>query len=94
MPIRFPSPASEGPVLSEDELEDRIARATRVQRASELARALRRRSKDELLRMADEAGLHHDSPRKWRKDEIADAIADLQLRASAHPACGPEEAIG
>ncbi|UQA90528.1 hypothetical protein [Streptomyces halobius] len=93
-PIQFPSPTSEGPVLSEEELEARIARATRVQRASELVRALRRHSKEELLRMADEAGLRHDSPRKWRKDEIADAIADHQLRAPAHPTHDPEEEIG
>lgn len=88
MPLRFPSPQKEMPVLSDEELEALIARATRVRRAGELARRLRRRSKAELLRMAEEAGLHHDSPRPWRKAEIADALADL-----AHSA-RPEEETG
>ncbi|MCZ1011994.1 hypothetical protein [Streptomyces lydicus] len=89
MPLRFPSPPKEGrPVLSDEELEALVVRATRVRRAGELARTLQRRPKAELLRMAEEAGLHHDSPHTWRKAEIAAALADL-----AHPA-RPEEEIG
>ncbi|MCP3819804.1 hypothetical protein NLX86_17390 [Streptomyces sp. A3M-1-3] len=44
-------------------------------------------TKDELLTMAYEGGLARENfPEKWRKDKIADAIVDIELRAAAQPA--------
>jgi hypothetical protein len=48
---------------------------------------MRNHTKVELLRMACEGGLvRHNSPDKWRKDEIASTVVDIELRAAAQPA--------
>ncbi|AZM57364.1 hypothetical protein DMA15_36420 [Streptomyces sp. WAC 01529] len=48
---------------------------------------MRNHTKAELLRMAYAGGLvNHNSPEKWRKDEIASAVVDIELRATARHA--------
>ncbi|MEU6231157.1 hypothetical protein [Streptomyces sp. NPDC047042] len=45
---------------------------------------MRKHTKAELLRMAYVGGLvRHNSPEQWRKDEIASAVVDNELRAAA-----------
>jgi hypothetical protein len=44
---------------------------------------MRDHTKAELLRMAYASGLvNHNSPEKWRKDEIASALVDIEFRAA------------
>ncbi|SER61985.1 hypothetical protein [Streptomyces qinglanensis] len=44
----------------------------------------RKHTEAELVRMAYAGGLvNHNSPEKWRKDEIASAVVDNELRAAA-----------
>jgi hypothetical protein len=44
---------------------------------------MRKHTKAELLRMAYAGGLvKHNSPEKWRKDEIASAVVDIEFRAA------------
>ncbi|MEU9671509.1 hypothetical protein AB0E25_39420 [Streptomyces bobili] len=44
---------------------------------------MRNHTKAELLRMAYAGGLvNHNSPEKWRKDEIASAVVDIEFRAA------------
>jgi hypothetical protein len=44
---------------------------------------MRNYTKAELLRMAYPGGLvNHNSPEKWRKDEIASAVVDIESRAA------------
>ncbi|MEH0416073.1 hypothetical protein [Streptomyces sp. B21-083] len=44
---------------------------------------IRKHTKAELLRMAYAGGLvRHNSPEQWRKDEIASAVVDNELRAA------------
>ncbi|GAA1291682.1 hypothetical protein GCM10009579_65950 [Streptomyces javensis] len=53
----------------------------RVRRIHEL---MRNHTKAELLRMAYAGGLvNHNSPEQWRKEEIASAVMDSELRAAA-----------
>ncbi|MEU9632320.1 Helicase associated domain protein [Streptomyces luteogriseus] len=63
----------------------RVARGSaRVQRMNEL---MRNHTKAELLRMAYAGGLvNHNSPEKWRKDELASAVVDIEFRAADRPA--------
>ncbi|MFJ9250874.1 hypothetical protein [Streptomyces sp. NPDC101776] len=54
---------------------------TRVQRMNAL---MRKHIKAELLRMVYADGLvNHNSPEKWRKDEIASVVVDQEFRAAA-----------
>ncbi|MBK3634261.1 Helicase associated domain protein [Streptomyces sp. MBT97] len=68
--------------LAAEEREAEAARGqARMQRLTEL---MRKHTKAELLRMAYAGGLvNHNSPEKWRKDEIAAAVVDNELRAAA-----------
>ncbi|MFC9222479.1 hypothetical protein ACFT8W_17355 [Streptomyces hygroscopicus] len=61
--------------MTDEEREAEAARSrARMQRLAEL---LRQHTKAELLRMAYAGGLvRHNSPEKWRKDEIASAVVD------------------
>jgi superfamily II DNA or RNA helicase len=65
--------------------EGREAEAARGRaRMQRLAELMRKHSKAELLSMAYAGGLmRHNSPEKWRKDEIASAVVDIELRAAA-----------
>ncbi|MFI5689079.1 hypothetical protein [Streptomyces sp. NPDC051636] len=65
--------------------EEREAEAARglapMKRLTELTR---KHTKAELLRIAYAGGLvRHNSPEQWRKDEIASAVVDNELRAAA-----------
>ncbi|WP_240812809.1 Helicase associated domain protein [Streptomyces sp. DASNCL29] len=75
--------------LTDEEREAEAARGrARMQR---LAALTRKHTKAELLRMAYAGGLvNHNSPEKWRKDEIASAVVDneLRLRAAARSGAG------
>ncbi|MEU9797022.1 hypothetical protein AB0E27_41875 [Streptomyces sparsogenes] len=75
--------------LTDEEREAEAARGrARMQR---LAALTRKHTKAELLRMAYAGGLvNHNSPEKWRKDEIASAVVDneLRLRAAARSEAG------
>ncbi|WP_346096695.1 hypothetical protein [Streptomyces olivaceiscleroticus] len=54
-----------------------------------LAELTRKHTKAELLRMAYAGGLvNHNSPEKWRKDEIASAVVDNELRDAARSGAG------
>ncbi|MFI7414054.1 Helicase associated domain protein [Streptomyces sp. NPDC049627] len=68
--------------LTDEEREAEAARGReRMRRLTEL---MRKHTKAELLRMAYAGGLvNHNSPEKWRKDEIASAVVDNELRAAA-----------
>ncbi|MFD6821936.1 Helicase associated domain protein [Streptomyces sp. NPDC060085] len=67
---------------ADDEREAEAARGlARMKRLIELNR---KHTKAELLRMAYAGGLvRHNSPEQWRKDEIASAVVDQELRAGA-----------
>ncbi|MFJ9668801.1 Helicase associated domain protein [Streptomyces sp. NPDC101219] len=73
--------------LTGEEREAEVARGrARMQRLAELTR---KHTKAELLRMAYAGGLvNHNSPEKWRKDEIASAVVDNELRAAARSGAG------
>ncbi|WP_145887642.1 DEAD/DEAH box helicase [Streptomyces sp. BK340] len=63
--------------------EKRETGKERVRRMNEL---MRNHTKAELLRMAYAGGLvRHNSPERWRKDEVASNIVDIELRAAAQP---------
>ncbi|GCB53457.1 hypothetical protein SNL152K_10814 [Streptomyces sp. NL15-2K] len=99
-PSGGPAPANDGPVqdapseaqenhdqgdtVTGEERETQAARGrTRAQRMNELMRS---HTKAELLPMACAGGLvNHNSPEKWRKDEIASAMVDIELRAADRP---------
>ncbi|MFE2296406.1 Helicase associated domain protein [Streptomyces sp. NPDC059452] len=68
--------------MTDQEREAEAARSlARMKRLTELTR---KHTKAELLRMAYAGGLvRHNSPEKWRKDEIASAVVDQELRAAA-----------
>ncbi|WP_086016564.1 DEAD/DEAH box helicase [Streptomyces davaonensis] len=68
--------------LTDKEREAEAARGrARMQRLAEL---MRKHTKAELLRMAYAGGLvNHNSPEKWRKEEIASTVVDIELRAAA-----------
>ncbi|PKT67322.1 hypothetical protein CW362_41085 [Streptomyces populi] len=51
--------------------------------------------KAELLRMAYAGGLvNHNSPEKWRKDEIASAVVDIEFRAANQTAPARSAEVG
>ncbi|MQY40493.1 hypothetical protein SRB17_85260 [Streptomyces sp. RB17] len=80
-PMSFPR--SSEPALSEKERQANIARIARMHRVNEL---VRHHTKDTLLTMAYEGGLSRDErSEKWRKEGIANAIVDIELRAAAQP---------
>ncbi|EST36840.1 hypothetical protein M878_00135 [Streptomyces roseochromogenus subsp. oscitans DS 12.976] len=88
MPPEVPAQGQHVPhadTLTDKEREAEAARGrARMQRLTEL---MRKHTKAELLRMAYSCGLvNHDSPEKWRKDEIASAVVDIELRATARSA--------
>ncbi|TSB32094.1 helicase [Streptomyces benahoarensis] len=65
---------------AEEEHRARAARSGR--RAQRLRELMRTHTKTELLRMAYARGLvPYNSPEKWRKDEIASTLVDLEARA-------------
>ncbi|MFD8174863.1 Helicase associated domain protein [Streptomyces sp. NPDC059709] len=68
--------------MTDQEREAEAARGlARMKRLTELTR---KHTKAELLRMAYAGGLvRHNSPEQWRKDEIASAVVDQELRAAA-----------
>lgn len=68
--------------VTDEERETAAARGrARMQRLAELTR---KHTKAELLDMAYAGGLvNHNSPEKWRKDEIASAVVDNEFRAAA-----------
>ncbi|MFE2565939.1 hypothetical protein [Streptomyces mirabilis] len=67
--------------MTEHDRETQAARSrTRMQRMNEL---MRNHTKTELLRMAYAGGLlPYNSPEKWRKDEIASTVVDIESRAT------------
>jgi superfamily II DNA or RNA helicase len=71
----------QGDTVTREERETPAARGrARAQRMNEL---MRNHTKAELLRMAYAGGLvNHNSPEKWRKDEIASAVVDIEFRAA------------
>ncbi|MFB0620881.1 Helicase associated domain protein [Streptomyces sp. AGS-58] len=71
----------QGDTVTGEERETQAGRGrARVQRMNEL---MRKHTKAELLRMAYAGGLvNHNSPEKWRKDEIASAVVDIEFRAA------------
>jgi hypothetical protein len=71
----------QGDTVMEEERENQAARGrARMSRKNEL---MRNHTKAELLRMAYAGGLvNHNSPEKWRKDEIASTVVDIELRAA------------
>ena len=77
-----PEQRDAGDAGTDDEREAEAARGrARMQRLAELTR---KHTKAELLRMAYAGGLvRHNSPEQWRKDEIASAVVDQELRAAA-----------
>ncbi|MER6105149.1 hypothetical protein ABT115_23235 [Streptomyces sp. NPDC001832] len=78
--------------MTREERETQAARGwrTRAQRMNEL---MRNHTKAELLRMAYAGGLvNHNSPEKWRKDEIASAVVDIEFHAADQPAPAPPAA--
>jgi hypothetical protein len=80
--MRFPR--SSKPALSEEERQANIARIARMHRVNELVRY---HTKDTLLSMAYDGGLSRDErPEKWRKEGVANAIVDIELRAAAQRA--------
>ncbi|PWI05766.1 helicase [Streptomyces sp. NWU339] len=74
-----------GDAMAEEERQVQAAQGReRVRRMNEL---MRNHTKAELLRMAYEGGLvRHNSPEKWRKDEIASTVVDIELRSAVQPA--------
>ncbi|MEU1481560.1 Helicase associated domain protein [Streptomyces sp. NPDC005760] len=85
MPPEVPAQGQHVPhadTLTDEERETEAARGrARMQRVAEL---MRKHTKAELLRMAYAGGLvRHNSPEQWRKDEIASAVVDIELRAAA-----------
>ncbi|GGQ33860.1 Helicase associated domain protein [Streptomyces roseolilacinus] len=90
MPPEVPAQGQHAPhadTLTDEEREAEAARGrTRMQRLTEL---MRKHTKAELLRMAYAGGLvRHNSPEQWRKDEIASAVIDIELRAAARARAG------
>ncbi|GHE13855.1 helicase [Streptomyces alanosinicus] len=77
-----PEQRDAGGAGADDESEAEAARGlARMKRLTELTR---KHTKAELLRMAYAGGLvRHNSPEQWRKDEIASAVVDQELRAAA-----------
>ncbi|WP_079040260.1 DEAD/DEAH box helicase [Streptomyces prasinus] len=73
-----------GDTMAEEERQVQAAQGRkRVRRMNEL---MRNHTKAELLRMAYEGGLvRHNSPDKWRKDEIASTVVDIELRTAGQP---------
>ncbi len=71
----------QGDTITREERETPAARGrARAQRMNEL---MSNHTKAELLRMAYAGGLvNHNSPEKWRKDEIASAVVDIEFRAA------------
>ncbi|MFD3612194.1 hypothetical protein ACFWXA_29835 [Streptomyces atroolivaceus] len=67
--------------MTREEREAQAARGrARAQRMNELMRS---HAKAELLRMAYAGGLvNHNSPEKWRKDEIVSTVVDTEFRAA------------
>ncbi|MGW3653636.1 hypothetical protein [Streptomyces sp. NPDC000878] len=78
----MPEQRDAGGTGADDEREAEAARGlARMKRLTELTR---KHTKAELLRMAYAGGLvRHNSPEQWRKDEIASAVVDQELRAAA-----------
>ncbi|MEU2518857.1 hypothetical protein ABZ732_08730 [Streptomyces pseudogriseolus] len=78
----MPEQRDAGDAGTDDEREAEAARGrARMQRLAELTR---KHTKAELQRMAYAGGLvRHNSPEQWRKDEIASAVIDQELRAAA-----------
>ncbi|MCX4617355.1 MULTISPECIES: hypothetical protein [Streptomyces] len=70
--------------MTEHDRETQAARVrARVQRMNEL---MRNHTTAELLHMAYTGGLlPYNSPEKWRKDEIASAVVDIESRATDRP---------
>ncbi|MFD8915978.1 Helicase associated domain protein [Streptomyces sp. NPDC059575] len=63
--------------------EKRETGTERVRRMNEL---MRNHTKVELLHMAYAGGLvRHNSPERWRKDEVASTVVDIELRGAAQP---------
>lgn len=57
--------------------------ANQVARGTLMHELMRKHTKPQLLRMAYAGGLlDYNQPAKWRKDELAGAVADQQLRAA------------
>ncbi|MGY4745410.1 hypothetical protein [Streptomyces sp. ATMOS53] len=84
MPPEVPAQGPHVPhadTLTDEEHEAEAARGrAHMQRLTEL---MRKRTKAELLRMAYAGGLvNHNSPEKWRKDEIASTVVDTELRTA------------
>lgn len=77
-----PEQRDAGGAGADDESEAEVACGlARMKRLTELTR---KHTKAELLRMAYAGGLvRHNSPEQWRKDEIASAVVDQELRAAA-----------
>ncbi|MGW7359997.1 hypothetical protein ACWGI0_26060 [Streptomyces sp. NPDC054802] len=76
--------------MTEGEAQAARGRA-RMSRKNEL---MHKHTKAELLHMAYAGGLvNHNSPEKWRKDEIASTVVDLELRAADRPAPARPTAI-
>ncbi|MEU9158101.1 hypothetical protein AB0D59_48150 [Streptomyces sp. NPDC048417] len=71
--------------MTAEEREAEAARGrARVQRMNEL---MRNHTKAELLRVAYTGSLvNHNSPEKWRKNEIASAVVDIESRTADRPA--------
>ncbi|MFE6939554.1 hypothetical protein [Streptomyces chartreusis] len=76
-----PEQRDAGGAGADDEPEAEAARGlAHMKRLTELTR----KHTAELLRMAYVGGLvRHNSPEQWRKDEIASAVVDQELRAAA-----------
>lgn len=74
-----------GDTMAEKDRQVQAAQSTeRVRRMHEL---MRNHTKAELLRMAYAGGLaRFNSPEKWRKDEIASTVVDIELRTADQPA--------
>ncbi|GAA2644196.1 helicase associated domain-containing protein [Streptomyces vastus] len=71
----------QGDTVTEEERETQASRGRA--RMSRLTELMRRHTKAELLHMAYAGGLvNHNSPEKWRKDEIASAVMDIKFRAA------------
>jgi hypothetical protein len=64
--------------------EERETQAARVRaRAQRMNHLMRNHTKAELLRTAYAGGLvNNNSPEKWRKDDIASAVVDIEFRAA------------
>lgn len=63
--------------------EPKVEAARGLARMKRLAELTRKHTKAELLRIAYAGGqVRHNSPEQWRKDEIASAVVDQELRAA------------